>query len=246
MADCMLTACVDVQWDLIVLPGGMPGAERLASTAELITLLKAQRAAGKLVAAMCASPAVVLAPHGLAAGLAVTAHPAFVADVTPLASKGDSTQGRVVVDGDLVTSRGPGTVRCHDAVRAGHLSLSRCSGESHKGTSKPGVALRRHREHHAVCAVPAKMKPGGDTKVSAGAFRQAGDGVRSMFSGEALRQRQGAGGGGTAGRLQVPIEPPAYTYVSLGYRSVSAWNPLHGDAGDAATGVGAQDTAGTV
>jgi len=133
VADCLLDACVGVQWDLIVLPGGMPGAERLASTAELITLLKAQRAAGRLVAAMCASPAVVLAPHGLAAGLAVTAHPAFVDRVTPLASKGDSTQGRVVVDGNLVTSRGPGTVRSHDAARAGtppsqpFLAVARCA-----------------------------------------------------------------------------------------------------------------------
>ena len=54
---------------------------------------------------MCASPGVVLAPRGMLDGLACTAHPAFVKDLPSDAS----ANGRVVVDGDVVTSRGPGT-----------------------------------------------------------------------------------------------------------------------------------------
>jgi 4-methyl-5(b-hydroxyethyl)-thiazole monophosphate biosynthesis len=112
VADCLIDECEHAEYDLIVLPGGMLGAERLRDSAMLMTLLRQQQAAGKLYAALCASPAVVLVAHGLAAGRAATAHPAFVEHITPLVSKGDSTLGRVVIDGNLVTSRGPGTVRC--------------------------------------------------------------------------------------------------------------------------------------
>jgi 4-methyl-5(b-hydroxyethyl)-thiazole monophosphate biosynthesis len=93
-------------WDLIALPGGMPGAANLAKSERLTRALTRQmETPGALVAAMCASPGVVLAPRGMLDGLACTAHPAFVKDLPSDAS----ANGRVVVDGDVVTSRGPGT-----------------------------------------------------------------------------------------------------------------------------------------
>jgi 4-methyl-5(b-hydroxyethyl)-thiazole monophosphate biosynthesis len=54
---------------------------------------------------MCASPGVVLAAKGLLHGLAATAHPGFVKNLPDAAS----ANARVVVDGDVITSRGPGT-----------------------------------------------------------------------------------------------------------------------------------------
>ena len=99
--------------DAVVLPGGMPGAERLAASPEVGALLRAQTEAGGLVGAVCASPAVVLGPLGLLEGRSATAHPAFSGRL-PDQSR---VHERVVVDqgavnrggGVLVTSRGPGT-----------------------------------------------------------------------------------------------------------------------------------------
>jgi len=92
-------------YDLIVIPGGMPGAEHLRDSKTLATLLKAQRDAGRLYAAICAAPVVVLQHHGLLAGRAATCHPGFVSKLENPAKVDD----RVVVDANCVTSRGPGT-----------------------------------------------------------------------------------------------------------------------------------------
>lgn len=92
-------------YDLVALPGGMPGAERLRDSAPLEALLREQRAAGRLHAAICATPAVFLGPKGFLDGRRATAHPAFY-DKLP---SGAADPARVVIDGPLTTSRGPGT-----------------------------------------------------------------------------------------------------------------------------------------
>ncbi len=104
VADRPIGECVGQTYDLIVLPGGMPGAEHLRDCAALIDLLKAQREAGRLYGAICAAPVVVLQAHGLLPGRA-TAHPG-VSDRLPDQT---SVAQRVVVDGTCITSRGPGT-----------------------------------------------------------------------------------------------------------------------------------------
>ncbi len=47
-ADCTIDSCMDVSWDLIALPGGIPGAEHLAASQPLEALLRAQVAKGSL------------------------------------------------------------------------------------------------------------------------------------------------------------------------------------------------------
>ncbi|MDD3651117.1 DJ-1 family glyoxalase III [Immundisolibacter sp.] len=103
-ADELIGACTGQRFDLIALPGGMPGAERLRDCAPLIALLRTQRAARRLYGAICAAPAVTLAPHGLL-GTRATAHPNFMDRLAPAQALGQ----RVVVDDGIVTSRGPGT-----------------------------------------------------------------------------------------------------------------------------------------
>ncbi len=103
VADKIIDDCRDETFDLIALPGGMPGAEHLRDCPALITMLKAQRNAGRLYAAICASPAVALAPHGLLDGKTATSYPSLQ-NPLPRASN-----DRVVVDGNCVTSQGPGT-----------------------------------------------------------------------------------------------------------------------------------------
>lgn len=104
VADVQIAQCVGSEYACIALPGGMPGAEHLRDSEPLTDLLHAQHKAGRWIAAICASPVVVLAHHGLLARYA-TCHPAF-ADRLPDATRVDQ---RVVVDGHCVTSRGPGT-----------------------------------------------------------------------------------------------------------------------------------------
>lgn len=55
----------------------MPGAERLHQSAALTKLLADQQTAGRLYAAICAAPAVVLKPQGLLDGITATCHPGF-------------------------------------------------------------------------------------------------------------------------------------------------------------------------
>lgn len=105
VADKLISECVQNTYDLIVLPGGMPGAENLRDSKELAVMLKLQQQDGRLYAAICASPAVVLHHHGLLARRKATAYPGF-------AEKFENTEAidsRVVVDGNCITSRAPGT-----------------------------------------------------------------------------------------------------------------------------------------
>ncbi|UHD14204.1 DJ-1 family glyoxalase III [Thiocapsa bogorovii] len=103
------TRLEDVTWrtfDMIVLPGGQPGADHLAADPRIIALLRSQHAAGRYLAAICAAPKV-LAGAGLLDGRSATAYPG---SVDPAAyPRVKLTDAAVVVDSTLVTSRGPGT-----------------------------------------------------------------------------------------------------------------------------------------
>ncbi len=106
-ADKKIGECVNTIFDLIVLPGGMPGAEHLRDSADLTRMLKQQCQAGRLYGAICASPAMVLQHHGLLAGKQATCYPAFAEKLTD--SSKASIECRVVVDHNCITSQGPGT-----------------------------------------------------------------------------------------------------------------------------------------
>jgi len=103
VADAVISDCFGTVYDLIVLPGGMPGAEHLRDSKELIDMLKTQAASGRLYAAICASPAVVLKPHGLLENKKATCYPSLLSDLD------NAEQEKVVVDGNCITSQGPGT-----------------------------------------------------------------------------------------------------------------------------------------
>jgi len=105
VADAKIEACRDETYDLIVLPGGIPGSEHLRDSSVLTELLIRQRAAGRWYGAICAAPAVVLAHHGLLEAEGATCHPAFT-DQLPDASL---AHRRVLVAGRCITSQGAGT-----------------------------------------------------------------------------------------------------------------------------------------
>ena len=92
-------------WDAVIIPGGMPGASNLAESREVCALLTEMAAAGKLVCALCAAPAVVLSPLGLLKNRKFTCYPSYEKNV----KDGTYSEESVVLDGNIITSRGPGT-----------------------------------------------------------------------------------------------------------------------------------------
>lgn len=88
-------------FDLIVLPGGEVGAKALAAQALLIQQLREQRLAHRWIAAICASPALVLAAHGLLDGKQATGFPALREALLHYVDM------PVVVDGHTITGQGP-------------------------------------------------------------------------------------------------------------------------------------------
>ncbi len=104
-ADKLIDDCKDENYDLIAVPGGIPGAEHLKNSATLIEILKKQNEADKLYGAICASPAVVLKEHGLLDGKKATCHPLFFDKL----NSDQSSEMKVVFDKNCVTSRGAGT-----------------------------------------------------------------------------------------------------------------------------------------
>ncbi|KNA15229.1 hypothetical protein SOVF_100140 [Spinacia oleracea] len=105
VADTHLDEAAKSSYDLIVLPGGLGGAQEFAASEKLIEMLKKQRESNKPYGAICASPALVFEPHGLLKGKKATAFPALCNKL----SDESEVENRVVVDGNLITSRGPGT-----------------------------------------------------------------------------------------------------------------------------------------
>ncbi|MCP3876502.1 MAG: DJ-1 family protein [Desulfobacteraceae bacterium] len=104
-ADVLIKDCMDDEFDLIVLPGGIPGAMNLRDSKSLEILLKKQADHKKYYAAICASPVVVLHHYGLVTPGKVTCHPGFADQI----DKGNVLESNVVVDGNCITSRGAGT-----------------------------------------------------------------------------------------------------------------------------------------
>jgi 4-methyl-5(b-hydroxyethyl)-thiazole monophosphate biosynthesis len=105
-ADLQLGDVAEADYDMIVLPGGMPGSEHLRQDARVVALLQEFARSGRYTAAICAAPGV-LAHAGLLEGRRATSFPGFL--------RAESAAGvclsddPVVVDGKVVTSRGPGT-----------------------------------------------------------------------------------------------------------------------------------------
>ncbi|MDD3169632.1 MAG: DJ-1/PfpI family protein [Eubacteriales bacterium] len=90
--------------DMIVLPGGMPGTANLGEHEGLSKQLCAFAQNGKWIAAICAAPSV-LGKLSLLKGKRATSYPGYESQMIGV----DYREERVVRDGNLITSRGPGT-----------------------------------------------------------------------------------------------------------------------------------------
>lgn len=104
--DTSIETVLDQTFDLIVLPGGLPGADHLRDDENIRTLLKNHAEQGKYIGAICAAPKAVAAA-GLLEGKKATAYPGVL---EALANEQIDVQTSAIeIDGNIVTSRGPGT-----------------------------------------------------------------------------------------------------------------------------------------
>ena len=102
-ADCLFNEINTDEADLLMLPGGMPGASNLYEHKELCQALLKQNEKGKKIAAICAAPAVVLAQLGILNSRQATCYPGFEQMLTNTTYTGDL----VTVDNNIITAEGP-------------------------------------------------------------------------------------------------------------------------------------------
>lgn len=133
--DCTLDVALHESYDMVVLPGGMPGMTNLKNDPRVIALLQQMAAAGKYTCAICAAPAV-LAEAGLLAGKSATSYPGFIEkmDLPDTACSNEP----VVKDGKVITSRGPGTAMDFSLALIETLAGRARRDEVEAGLQRPG------------------------------------------------------------------------------------------------------------
>lgn len=94
----------DALWDVVVLPGGMPGTKNLANSPEVTALLRRHKEAERLIAAICAAPTVLVGAEVLDPETHITCYPTCTVDLDR-----SSANVPVVVDGNFITGQGPGS-----------------------------------------------------------------------------------------------------------------------------------------
>ncbi|MEA3419051.1 MAG: DJ-1 family glyoxalase III [Campylobacterota bacterium] len=130
-ANTSIKNVISDDFDMIVLPGGWDGTNHLAENKRVQTLLKEFKAKRKYIGAMCAAP---YALH--VAGVLNHNYTCYPSAEEKIRLDGYTDKQKVVIDGKVMTSRGPGTAICfglaivrqlvgdesYEAVRSGTLS----------------------------------------------------------------------------------------------------------------------------
>jgi 4-methyl-5(b-hydroxyethyl)-thiazole monophosphate biosynthesis len=132
-ADRALADVLAEDFAMVCLPGGMPGTQHLREDPRVLELLRRHAARRAYTTAICAAPSV-LAAAGLLQGRRATSFPGFL----DAASGAALSVQPVVVDGGIVTSRGPGT-----ALDFALALVAELQGEA----VRDGVAARLQRPH---------------------------------------------------------------------------------------------------
>jgi len=118
--------------EMMIFPGGMPGTTNLLNHRELIETMVRFAVSGKPVAAICAAP-MIFGQTGLVAGKRATIFPGMEDELTGATVSSD----RVVIDGNIITSKGPGTAMEFALALVGILK-----GEKIQEELKGGLILK--------------------------------------------------------------------------------------------------------
>ena len=106
LADTAIDSVLDDNFDLIVLPGGLPGADHLNDDSRIHQIITRLADEGKYVGAICAAPKV-LVENGILNGKKATAYPGSLSALDT--SQIQLSEEAIQIDGKVITSRGPGT-----------------------------------------------------------------------------------------------------------------------------------------
>lgn len=120
--------------DIMIFPGGMPGSSNLAAFGKLMDIMQQHYAEGGTVAAICAAPSVVLGLLPDLEGKKMTCYDGF--EDTLIANGAEYVKEGVVVDGNIITGRGPGW-----AVEFGLAILEQLKGKEVADKVKSGLML---------------------------------------------------------------------------------------------------------
>lgn len=104
-ADCLLTKGME-EYDMIILPGGLPGATNLRDNEDVIALVQYFNIQNKYIGAICAAP-IVLERAGVVTGRKITSYPGN--NYISLFKEANYVEDIVAIDDHLITSRGPAT-----------------------------------------------------------------------------------------------------------------------------------------
>lgn len=140
LPDMTLDKALAGEYDMVVLPGGMPGTDMLAEDERVIALIEKMNAAGKFVAAICAAPRI-LAQHGLLNGKRATAYPGFLEQKQWPAIT--CTGKTVEWDGNIITSRSAGT-----AILFALTLVEALAGEQARRTVEDALVCPLHAAEH--------------------------------------------------------------------------------------------------
>lgn len=105
IADMLLSEYLGTP-DILILPGGVKGAENLHHSPQVTHWVNRMNDSKKWIAAICAAPAVVLAPTGVLDGISATGYPGYEKGWGALIQHQNRS---VVIDRNVITSQGPGT-----------------------------------------------------------------------------------------------------------------------------------------
>lgn len=120
-ADCVFDGDLS-SYDAVVLPGGMPGSANLRDNAQLMQEIRRFQEENKTIAAICAAP-IALAQAGVLKGKRYTCYDGVEKQI----QDGHYQKETVVVDGKLITSRGPAT-----ALAFAYQLVSELGGDADK------------------------------------------------------------------------------------------------------------------
>jgi len=91
------------KFDVILIPGGMPGSTNLKNDNRIISIIKSINKSGGLTGAICAAP-IVLSEAGILTGKKFTCYPGYEDEIT----EGIHVNEKVVIDGSIITGMGAG------------------------------------------------------------------------------------------------------------------------------------------